>query len=274
MDPHHSPRRALSGAHRLQDGDTGDIVHPRVDKNLWTVEFTTKIKASPHVRRIGFPVPRPSDRVFIRDTQFDGKGMALTISRDPDGYIGHWRGRAAWDRTAYFKVILETVEKEYPQPGDDFSTAYNRRYDRYLTVSDLNAQELEDLSRIEKDIIPDTKNKTKLARAIYYFVYEEVLYNGNKRHTPIGQVLETLEASSWGKSKLFTVLCRRQGIPARMVGGIILRPQQEEEAKGKRKFFFWNEAYLDGNGSRSAPHTAISPGSPRNTCRCSGTSNR
>ncbi len=219
---------------------------PRVDKNLWTVEFTTKIKASPRVRRIGFPVPRPSDRVFIRDTQFDGKGMALTISRDPDGYVGHWRGRAAWDRTAYFKVILETVEKEYPQPGDDFTAAYSSKYTRYLAPSDLNAQELEDLSRIEKDIIPDTKNKTKLARAIYYFVYEEVLYNGNKRHTPIGQVLETLEASSWGKSKLFTVLCRRQGIPARMVGGIILRPQQEEEAKGKRKFFFWNEAYLDG----------------------------
>ncbi len=54
-----------------------------------------------------------------------------------------------------------------------------------------------------------------------------------------------MEADSLGKARLFTVLSRRQGIPARTVGGILLRPDKKLEKTGRRTFFYWNEVQLD-----------------------------
>ncbi len=219
---------------------------PRVERNLWTVELSMKIDPDAAVRKIGFPIPRASDRVIIRDTKFDGRGMTLTIQRTQDGYIGHWRGRMNRASSPYYRIVLETSEKNYAPPGADETAVYPGKIQRYLALEELTARQLEQIATIESHIVPGTKDKTRIAKAIYYFVHEEVLYNGNRARIPFDEVLETMRADSWGKARLVNILCRRSGVPSRMVGGITLKPQRNPRLRGRRKLFFWNELYLDG----------------------------
>jgi len=86
---------------------------PTVEKNLWNVELSLKLKPSARSRTIGFPVPRPSDRLTIKSTQFDGKGMSLTIEKRPDVLRGQWQGKVPAAKTVFYRVILELREKQY-----------------------------------------------------------------------------------------------------------------------------------------------------------------
>ncbi|HQP49455.1 MAG TPA: UUP1 family membrane protein [Spirochaetota bacterium] len=227
---------------------------PTVQKGLWTIEVITSIQPSNSFRRINFPIPKPSEQLTIKDAKFDGKGMALTISRSADGYIGTWRGRAHTKRSAYYKVILGTRDILQPLPGPDTATAYSDLIrTRYLALPEFSNIQLEAIAKIESEIAPQTPNKTRTAKALYYFINEEILYNSNKNGTRLEDVIENLESDSLGKAKLLMILCRRQQIPARIVGGILLRPQKNENLKGKRRLFYWNEIYLNNKWYTACP---------------------
>ncbi|HON77422.1 MAG TPA: UUP1 family membrane protein [Spirochaetota bacterium] len=227
---------------------------PTVQKGLWTIEVITGIQPSESFRRIHFPIPKPSERLFIKDSKFDGKGMALTITRSADGYFGTWRGRARTKRSAYYKVVLGTRDLQQSPPGPDTTAAYSASIrERYLALPEFSKTQLDALTKIENEIVPKTGNKTRIAKALYYFINEEILYNSNKNGSKVEDVVETLESDSLGKSKLLMLLCRRQQIPARIVGGILLRPQKNENLKGKRRIFYWNEIYLNNKWYSACP---------------------
>lgn len=219
---------------------------PTVEKNIWNVELAMKLSPSAKSRRIGFPVPRPSDRLIIKETQFDGKGMALTIDKRPDVLRGQWQGKVPSTKNVFYRVALELREKQYTVPAFLPPEPPDPRMREYLVMPVLQSQEIEALKKIEDDILPENISRVKTVKAIYYFLYEEVLYNDLRAWKNLQEILEHMEADSRGKSRIFTLLCRRQGIPARMVGGIMLRPERRADEKGRYNLFYWNEVYLDG----------------------------
>ncbi len=218
---------------------------PRVEKNLWNIEIAMKVKPSQRSRRIGFPVPRPSDRLIIKGSQYDGKGMALTIEKLPEGLRGQWQGKVPIARTIFYRVTVELREKQYAVPSFLYPESHDRKMRDYLTIDDLSDGDLDAVKRIEKEIIPGGENRLKALKEIYYFIYEEVLYNGLRNWNNLREILDHMEGDSQGKAKLFTVLARRQGVPARTVGGLILRPERREDDRGRHNLAFWNEVYLD-----------------------------
>ena len=219
---------------------------PTVETNLWNVELALKMRPSTRSRRIGFPVPRPSDRMIIKATQFDGKGMALTIDKRPDGLRGQWQGKVPAIKNVFYRVVVELKEKQYTLPSFIPPEPPDPRMREYLVLPELSASEIEAVKKIEDDILPENINRVRTVKAVYYFLYEEVLYNGLRPWKNLQEILDHMEADSQGKARLFTVLCRRQGVPARTVGGINLRPERREDERGRHNLFYWNEVYLDG----------------------------
>ncbi len=219
---------------------------PTVEKNLWNVELSLKLKPSARSRTIGFPVPRPSDRLTIKSTQFDGKGMSLTIEKRPNVLRGQWQGKVPAAKTVFYRVVLELREKQYTVPSFLPPEPPDPRMREYLVPPELSPQEAAALKSVEDDIIPDNISRVKAVKAIYYFLHEEVLYNDLRSWRNLQEILEHMEADSRGKARLFTALCRRQGIPARTVGGIVLRPERRADEKGRHNIFYWNEVRLDG----------------------------
>lgn len=227
---------------------------PTVQKGLWTIEVITGIQPSESFRRINFPIPKASEWVTIKDSKFDGKGMALTITRSADGYIGTWRGRARTKRNAYYKVVIGTRELKQTPPVPDDTASYSASIrQRYLALPEFSKTQIESITKIETEIVPKTVNKTRVAKALYYFITEEILYNSNRNGSKVEDVIENLESDSLGKAKLLMILCRRQQIPARIVGGVLLRSQKNENLKGKRRIFYWNEIYLNNKWYSACP---------------------
>lgn len=219
---------------------------PKEEKNLWNVELAVRVLPSPKTRRIGFPIPRQSDRISIKNTQYDGKGMSLTIEKTPDGVRGQWSGKMSEKRTLYYRVTLAIKEKHYPLQAFELPELKSERKKERRSGEDIEMEDLKAIRKIEDEILPGTLNPVRAIKEIYYFIFEEILINSRRQWKNLHEIAEHLEADSLGKSRLFALMARRQGVPARIVGGLILRPEKRLDEKGRYEISYWNEINLDG----------------------------
>ena len=96
------------------------------------------------------------------------------------------------------------------------------------------------IAALAKEILPYTQRLTPKLQAIFDHVHS-IPSKPISKLTDALEVLRTNEASCNGKSRLFVALCRQQGIPARLVGGMILKEGR------KRTSHQWAEVYIEGN---------------------------
>ncbi len=219
---------------------------PREEKNLWNVELAVRVQPSTKSRKIGFPIPRQSDRISIKNTQYDGKGMSLTIEKTPDGVRGQWSGKMSEKRTLYYRVSLAIKEKHYTLPALELPEPKGARTKEFLTVEDLEPEDIKAIKKIEGEILSPSISPQRAIKEIFYFIYEEILINSRRQWKNLSDIAEHLEADSLGKARLFTVMARRQGIPCRTVGGLILRPEKKLDEKGRYELSYWNEINIGG----------------------------
>lgn len=219
---------------------------PGQEKNLWNVELAVRISPTPKTRKIGFPIPRQSDRISIKNTQYDGKGMSLTIEKTPDGIRGYWSGKTPEKRTLYYRVTLAISEKDYALPAIELPELKSARAKSTTSAEDLDSEDLKAIRKIENEILSKTFNPLRAVKEIYYFIFEEILINSRRQWKNLHEISEHLEADSLGKSRLFAAMVRRQGIPARVVGGLILRPEKKLDDRGHYELSYWNEINIEG----------------------------
>ncbi len=219
---------------------------PKEEKNIWNVEIAVRVQPSPKTRKIGFPIPRQSDRIIIKSTQYDGKGMSLTIEKTTGGVRGHWAGKTSEKRTLYYKVMLDIQEKHYTLPSFVLPQSKDPRMKEYLSTADLEYEDIRAIKKIEEETQTGQMNPVRAIKEIYYFIYEEILINTRRPWKNLHEIAEHLESDSLGKSRLFTAMARRQGMPARTVGGVILRPERKLDDKGRYDLSYWNEIHIDG----------------------------
>ncbi len=219
---------------------------PREEKNLWNIELAIRVQPLPKARKIGFPIPRQSDRINIKNTQYDGKGMSLTIEKTPDGIRGRWSGKMIEKRTLYYRVTLAIKEKHYSIPPIEFPDLKSVQKKDPRIIEDIETEDLNAIKKIEDEILSGPLNPMSAIKEIYYFIFEEILINNRRQWKNLHEIVEYLEADSLGKSRLFEVMARRQGISARIVGGLILKPEKKVDEKGRYELSYWNEIYIDG----------------------------
>ncbi len=219
---------------------------PKEEKNLWKVELAVRVQPSTKSRKIGFPIPRQSDRIRIKNTQYDGKGMSLTIEKNPTGIRGQWVGKMPDKRMLYYCVTLSISEKYYAIPAIEVPEPKSPRAKEFLTIEDVESEDIKAIKKIESEILSPSISPQRGIKEIFYFIYEEILINSRRQWKNLSDIAEHLEADSLGKARLFTVMARRQGIPCRIVGGLILRPEKKLDEKGRYDISYWNEINIDG----------------------------
>lgn len=211
---------------------------PKNKKDIWELEFSARVQGSDQVREVQFPVPQPSDRLLIHSTKFEGKQLQLTLKKTTEGVFAVLKGKTPDAVTTYYRVHLRSKSEEYPLPQNDTGNHYPERVKAFLKPIELYPETEALVTRLEEELFIPSHNKAKIIKSLYYFINEEILRT--PKSLGLKRVLLHYKGSARDKANLFTVIARRQGIPARTVRGIKLTEQEDL----KQKITYWNEVYL------------------------------
>ena len=136
-----------------------------------------------------------------------------------------------------YEVEVKGVEYKIPE-ASAFEIILDDSLDSYL----LSEPFIQSSHPLIDSLAHALKQKSLLNSLKANFDYVGQMENSYTRIlTDAVSALEQQRASCNGKSRLFTALCRAQGIPARVVGGTIL------ENTRKRTSHLWSEIYYRGN---------------------------
>jgi hypothetical protein len=178
----------------------------------------------------------------ITDAQIGGQLLDVQYRQLPEGMQLVWQTSAAQDSTYQLsyrftyqgQAISYELDEELPLQ-QNLSAAY----DAWLAPSDyIQSDQAEILSKAQA-LAAGAGSMTDLLRRFYDYTYALESIETSE----LTDALTTLKqgaASCNGKSRLLVALCRASGIPARVVGGLILQNSQ------KRTSHLWAEVYVHG----------------------------
>ncbi len=211
---------------------------PSVKKDTWAIEFMAKVKGSPKSQKIVFPIPKASDRIQILETQFEGQNLALAIKTTLAGAHASLTGISRQNIKVFYRVNLKGFQKKYKMPVSNEWQSYPKKVAAFLDPPPLSPSVEQAIERLEYELFSVKMTRLNRIKTLFYFLHEEILKG--KKHQGIEQALLKSKGSSRDKAELFTILARRQGIPARTIMGITLT----EKENIKRTAWHWNEVYL------------------------------
>lgn len=202
------------------------------------------------------PPTDPRQRVLHEENR--SPGLHLEITSSGANRVATWTGAAIPDG-AKLELAIDLMVRPVVFELDPTLTvpaSYPESVQRYLAAEpDIQAQHPE-IVRSLASIGADRGPLVERLRKIYELAsgLEQRAFKGT---TDALTALRLGEASCNGKSRLFVALARAAGIPARLVGGMIL------ESGAKKTSHQWVEAYVAGHWVAFCPtnhHFAELPG--------------
>jgi transglutaminase-like putative cysteine protease len=110
----------------------------------------------------------------------------------------------------------------------------------YLKPEPLIQTEAPEIAQKAVDLgLTETENSIRIIRNIFNYCHDSIQNARFSGETDAVLACRLGEASCNGKSRLMVALCRHMGIPARLVGGLIL------QGKEKKATHQWVEAYIN-----------------------------
>ncbi len=194
--------------------------------NLWENAF---IKAF---------LPQSNNRQLVSQPIYKGDTLAFETTLTPAGKIGVWTSEQEKEAVFQWAVEIESKKIAYDlSPDMGFETSFSEEIMPYLEAS----QHIQSKDSTIAAIAQQLKAGDFLTTMQNNFNFVQQITNSNTG--VLTDALTTLRrnrASCNGKSRLFVALCRAQGIPAKVVGGIIL------ENVSKRTSHLWANVYYQG----------------------------
>lgn len=192
--------------------------------------------------RVRTYLPASDARQTVSEERNDSPGLHLTTEAEALNRVATWAGADVGNdaHARYtFSVITQKLRFDL-DPGIEVPASYPAsvsgwlRPEKDIQVDDPQIQQTLSAIGAEKGAV-----KERL-RHIFDFT-SKLAYRPFKGTTDALTALRLGEASCNGRSRLFVALARAAGIPARLVGGLILEPGQ------KRTSHQWVEAYVAGH---------------------------
>lgn len=156
--------------------------------------------------------------------------------------VGKWFGTSVPDRTEFWYGFSVRASGRRYVIGADLAVpqSYPASIARYLQPEpDVQVDSPEIVAKLEEIGADDGFVRQRLRRIFDYTA--SLATRPFKGTTDAVTAMRLGEASCNGKSRLFVALARAAGIPARLVGGLILEPGR------KRTSHQWVEAYVGGH---------------------------
>lgn len=204
-------------------------------KEVFRIDYEFDITGIQDQAKVRAYIPQGNSRQTVHFLDAAGDSVTFQQAPSPDGFQGIWdiKGRHEAFITQSFEVEGKAIEftlPEYVPLQQEFSDSIAA----YLLPSDhiqSTHHKIVGLANVLKH-----NELTTTLRSNFEFV-AQIPTSSTGLLTDALTTLERNRASCNGKSRLFAAICRAQGIPARVVGGIIM------EDVSKRTSHLWVEVF-------------------------------
>jgi len=212
-----------------------DALWPK-EKYQLTYEFDlSNLPAKAFVKTF---LPQTNDRQTVSQAIFTGDTLTFKTNFNQSGKVGEWTSNQQKEAVFQWAVEVESKKIVYDLSENmGFETSFTAALSPYLQAT----EHIQSTAFIIDSLAQQLKGGNFLMTLQNNFDYVSQITNSNTG--VLTDALTTLRrnrASCNGKSRLFVALCRAQGIPAKVVGGIIL------ENVSKRTSHLWASVYYDG----------------------------
>lgn len=193
--------------------------------------------------RLSMYAPSGNERQTVIEERFESAGLSVEDERTPAGRLVRWAGRPAEGprSTRYTaQVAARAVRYELPS-GLGFGAPLAENAKEHLDETDAIPFRHPEIRELWATIRPrHSADVLDALKAIFDHTHRRIEPAPFKGYTDALTALRLGQASCNGKSRLFVALARLNGIPARLVGGVIL------ETGVKRSSHQWVEAQVGG----------------------------
>lgn len=185
-------------------------------------------------------LPQASDRQEVLDEEITAQNMNIDFSEGIHGRSGEWSGGADSKRIDY-RAMVTTKSIQYEISKNlTIPLQYSDDLQPYLQQTADIPIDHPEIKQLWSEIKPaNSRNTLEVATAIYQYIYQEIETVPFKGLTDSLTTMRLKSASCNGKSRLFVSLARLNNIPARLVGGVIMKPGR------KKTSHQWLELYID-----------------------------
>lgn len=175
--------------------------------------------------RLATFLPVSDSRQTVLSESFEQGPLVLADEVTPAGRLAEWTGSPPdGQHTVRYTARLATRELRYELPaGLGFGGALSDSLRRQLEQTDAIPYRHPEIRELWRNIRPaQSADQVQVLGAIFDFTYRKIEPAPFKGYTDALTALRLRQASCNGKSRLFVALARLNGIPARLVGGVIL----------------------------------------------------
>lgn len=189
--------------------------------------------------RIATFLPVTGERQTIVEETVESGALSFDDRVSDAGRVAEWSGAPPDGLVRYTAQIATRAVRFEVAPGLGFGAPLNPTLQPYLQETPAIAfrhQEIRD--RWAKIRPKESADVMQTLRAIFDYTHDQIEPAPFKGYTDALTALRLGQASCNGKSRLFVAFARLNGIPARLVGGVIL------DTGVKRTSHQWVEAYV------------------------------
>jgi hypothetical protein len=207
----------------------------------WRVDFVVTASGQGGRATVDVPLPRSSaSQTLLSEVVRSGR-FRFSIGEEDGDRRGHWSGKLEGTTTFRYEVTFAALPVARQLPPHEARTTYPKSVSAYALPSPGIQSEDPIIAELARELLLDGSNKVKLATDIYEFVSREIASVRTRAPMDAVSVASESRGNAFGRARLFCALARRQGLPCRVVMGIVLG------ATAQDRFHYWNEAYL-GDG--------------------------
>lgn len=189
-------------------------------------------------------LPPQTERQKVWGERFGSGAFDLRIEHPHGNRTGAWASHwALGHHELLYSVSVITEPRKYVwKDNAPIAQKYPPSIQKHLLPSEHVQSDHFEIQKLFKTLIPDQSkvNRSDLIRVLFNYTAKDIASAPFKGTTDALTCYRLGEASCGGKSRLFVSLLRAAGIPARLVGGLILRDGSWKESH------VWGEAYIDG----------------------------
>jgi hypothetical protein len=190
-------------------------------------------------------LPSSSPRQRITGEMVSSGELVYSVDREPGLRLGEWEGRSVeGEHAVVYSATVRTFSQRFELAPDlRLSDHHPEHLERHLQPGPAVQSDAPEIRALLARIAPaaGSESLTSTLRRLFEFARDEIAPAGFTGTTDALTCLRLGEASCGGKSRLLVALARAAGIPARLVGGVILREGQW------RSTHVWTEVWVQGH---------------------------
>ncbi|MBI5442112.1 MAG: hypothetical protein HY900_12980 [Deltaproteobacteria bacterium] len=210
----------------------------------YSVSLTMEVDGDGEAVALSIAVPSSDVRQFVGEHHYSSGSFVVDVSSEGENRVATWKADTLWGRQSVgMTFVAEPSRRRYSIPEGLRVLAKQPSFlQPYLVASEGIQVEDPLVEAALRQIFPSGEaGVPQVLRAIHEFVRTRIETVAQPESLDAVTTLKLGQASSTGKTRLFTALARSAHLPARPARGLVLREG------ARQQFRDWAEVYVGGH---------------------------